>query len=251
VKTVCFQPKSFYTNGNTKIQKRVTEADDTHIPDGLIATNEPTSVTIALGMWILSVAFLAWSWRKAKATYSRSITALLAISSAFVFAAQMINFPIAFGTSGHLVGGTFLAVLLGPYTAMLSMTIVLLMQAFFFADGGILAFGMNAFNMAVIGGLSFFLIKLLTRGSAGSRRFIPSVFVASWLSVMVGAFLAALEVSPAFAGGAMVTVPSMLFYHAIIGLSEGAITAVLISSVQRMQPAVMGGLTLLKEKTKL
>jgi cobalt/nickel transport system permease protein len=222
-----------------------------HIPDGLIATNEPTSLTIAVGMWIVSIAFLAWSWKKAKTTYSRSITALLAISSAFVFAAQMINFPIAFGTSGHLVGGTFLAVLLGPYAAMLSMTIVLLMQAFFFADGGILAFGMNAFNMAVIGGLSFFLIKLLTRGSAGSRRFIPSVFGASWLSVMVGALIAALEVSPAFAGGVMVTVPSMLFYHAIIGLGEGAITAVLISSIQRMQPAIMGGLTLLKEKTKL
>ena len=220
-----------------------------HIPDGLI-TNAPSTAT-AVAMWIVSLAFLAWSWKKAKATYSRSITALLAISSAFVFAAQMINFPIAFGTSGHLVGGTFLAMLLGPYAAMLSMTIVLLMQAFFFADGGILALGMNAFNMAVIGGLSFFLIKLFTRGSAGSRRFIPSVFVASWLSVMAGALVAALEVSPAFSGGVVVTVPSMLFYHAIIGLGEGAITAVLISSIQRMQPAIMGGLTLLKEKTKL
>jgi cobalt/nickel transport system permease protein len=220
-----------------------------HIPDGLI-TNAP-SIAAAVAMWIVSLTFLAWSWKKAKATYSRSITALLAISSAFVFAAQMINFPIAFGTSGHLVGGTFLAVLLGPYAAMLSMTIVLLMQAFFFADGGILAFGMNAFNMAVIGGLSFFLIKLFTRGSASSRRFIPSVFVASWLSVMTGALVAALEVSPAFAGGVMVTVPSMLFYHAIIGLGEGAITAVLISSIHRMQPAIMGGLALLKEKTKL
>ena len=220
-----------------------------HIPDGLI-TNAP-SIAAAVAMWIVSLAFLAWSWKKAKATYSRSITALLAISSAFVFAAQMINFPIAFGTSGHLVGGTFLAMLLGPYAAMLSMTIVLLMQAFFFADGGILALGMNAFNMAVIGGLSFFLIKLFTRGSAGSRRFIPSVFVASWLSVMAGALVAALEVSPAFSGGVVVTVPSMLFYHAIIGLGEGAITAVLISSIQRVQPAIMGGLTLLKEKTKL
>jgi len=220
-----------------------------HIPDGLI-TNTP-SITTAIAMWIASLTFLAWSWKKAKATYSHSITALLAISSAFVFAAQMINFPIAFGTSGHLVGGTFLAVLLGPYAAMLSMTIVLLMQAFFFADGGILAFGMNAFNMAVIGGLSFFLIKLFTRGSSGSRRFIPCVFVASWLSVMAGALVAALEISPAFADGIMVTVPSMLFYHAIIGLGEGAITAVLISSLQRVQPAIMGGLTLLKEKTKL
>ena len=98
-----------------------------HIPDGLIATNEPSSVAIAILMWAVSIAFLAWSWRKAKTTYNRSITALLAISSAFVFAAQMINFPIAFGTSGHLVGGTFLAVLLGPYAAVLSMTIVLLM----------------------------------------------------------------------------------------------------------------------------
>jgi len=222
-----------------------------HIPDGLIATNEPTSLTITVGMWIISIAFLAWSWKKAKATYSRGITSLLAISSAFVFAAQMINFPIAFGTSGHLVGGTFLAVLLGPYAAMLSMTIVLLMQAFFFADGGLLAFGMNAFNMAIIGGLSFFLVKLFTRGSAGSRRLIPIVFAASWLSVMTGALLAALEISPAFTGGIAVTVPSMLFYHTIIGLGEGAITAVLISSIQRMQPTIMGGLSLLKETTRL
>jgi len=222
-----------------------------HIPDGLIATKEPTSLTVALLMWIVSIAFLVWSWKKAQKTYSRSITALLAISSAFVFAAQMINFPIAFGTSGHLVGGTFLAVLLGPYAAMLSMTIVLLMQAFFFADGGIMAFGMNAFNMAVIGGLSVFLIKLFTKGQDRSRMFVPSVFAASWLSVMTGALLAALEISPAFAGGVMVTVPSMLFYHAIIGLGEGAITAMLISSIQRMQPAIMGGLMHLKEKTRL
>ena len=222
-----------------------------HIPDGLIATNQPTSLTITVGMWIISIAFLAWSWKKAKATYSRSITSLLATSSAFVFAAQMINFPIAFGTSGHLVGGTFLAMLLGPYAAMLSMTIVLLMQAFIFADGGILAFGMNAFNMAIIGGLSFFLVKLFTRGQNGSKRLIPSVFAASWLSVMAGALLAALEISPAFVGGVAATVPSMLAYHALIGLGEGAITTVLISSIQRMQPAIIGGLSMLKEKTRL
>jgi cobalt/nickel transport system permease protein len=222
-----------------------------HIPDGLINVNDPADITVAAVMWIVSIAFLAWSWKKAKATYSHSITALLAISSAFVFAAQMINFPIAFGTSGHLVGGTFLAMLLGPYAAMLSMAIVLMMQAFFFADGGIVAFGMNAFNMAVIGGLSFFLVKLLMRNSTRTRRFVSSVFAASWLSVMAGALVAALEVSPAFAGGVMVTVPSMLLFHAVIGLGEGAITTLLISSLQRLQPAVIGGLALLREKTKL
>src|SRR3989304_3263565 len=168
-----------------------------HIPDGLIINNP----AVAVVMWIVSVAFLVWSWRKAKAAYSRSITALLAISSAFVFRAQMINFPIAFGTSGHLVGGTLLALLLGPYAAMLSMTIVLLMQAFFFADGGLVAFGMNVLNMAVVGGLSFFLVKLFTRKSAGNGRFMSAVFLASWVSVVVGALLAGLGVGFGNAGG--------------------------------------------------
>jgi cobalt/nickel transport system permease protein len=205
-------------------------------------------------MWIVSIAFLAWSWKRAKATYSYSITALLAVSSAFVFAAQMINFPIVYGTSGHLVGGTFLAVLLGPYAAMLSMTIVLLMQALFFADGGLLAFGANVFNMAVIGALSFFLVKLFTRNSNGTGRFASSVFIASWFSVVVGSLACALEigVSETFAnaGGILVTVPAMLFWHVIIGLGEAAITTTLLTSLQRLQPAVMGGLALLKVKVK-
>ena len=217
-----------------------------HIPDGLVTNN----VGIAILMWIISTAFLVWSWKKAKATYSNSFASLLAISSAFVFAAQMINFPIAFGTSGHLIGGTFLAVLLGPYAAILGMTIVLMMQALFFADGGIIAFGMNVFNMAIIGGLSFFLIKILAR-KVGGKRFSTSVFAASWLSVMIGAFVCSLEIAPAFVGGVMVTVPSMLFFHAIIGLGEGAITMVLVSSLQRFKPALIGGFALLKDGEKL
>jgi cobalt/nickel transport system permease protein len=220
-----------------------------HIPDGLITNN--TSTALALLMWIISAAIFAYSWKKAKATYTRSITAILAISSAFVFAAQMINFPIIMGTSGHLVGGTFLAVLLGPYAAILSMTIVLTMQATFFADGGIIAFGMNMFNMAIIGGLSFFLIKLLTRKSQNPKRFAASVFAASWVSVMLGALVASFEVAPAFTGGIAVTLPSMLMFHAIIGLGEGAITTVLVTSIQRMNPAIIEGLSLLKERTKL
>src|SRR3990170_1612595 len=216
-----------------------------HIPDGFI--NPATAAT----MFALSIIFLVWSWKKVKAEYPKSFVAMLAISSAFVFAAQMINFPIVFGTSGHLVGGTFLAVLLGPYAAMLSMTIVLLMQALFFGDGGVLAFGANVFNMAVVGGLSFFLIRLFTRNSHSNGRFVSSVFVASWVSVVLGALVCAFEVSSAFAGGVLVTVPSMLLFHALIGLGEGAITTVLVSSLQRLQPSVVGGLALLRERTKL
>jgi cobalt/nickel transport system permease protein len=219
-----------------------------HIPDGYI--NPATAVA----MFAISIAFLAWSWKKVKADYPQSFVALLAISSAFVFAAQMINFPIIFGTSGHLVGGTFLAVLLGPYAAMLSMTIVLMMQAFFFADGGLVAFGANVFNMAVISALSFFLVKLLTRNSKSPRRFASSVFIASWLSVVIGSLACAVEIgiSPAFAdaGGIMVTIPAMLGWHVLIGLGEGAITTSLVMSLQRLQPAIIGGLTLMRNKVK-
>jgi cobalt/nickel transport system permease protein len=220
-----------------------------HISDGLILNS--TSIVLAIIMWVLSVGILAWSWKKAQQTYTRSLTALLAILSAFVFAAQMINFPIAFGTSGHLVGGTFLAVLLGPYAAILSMTLVLGMQALFFADGGIVAFGMNAFNMAIIGGLSYFLIKLLTKRNNSQKLFIASVFVSSWISVMIGALITSFEIAPAFTGGLAVTLPSMMLLHGIIGIGEGAITTVLVTSIQRLNPTIIGGLSLLKERKGL
>ena len=218
-----------------------------HISDGLILNS--TSIVLAIIMWALSIGILIWSWKKAQQTYTRSITALLAISSAFIFAAQMINFPIAFGSSGHLVGGTFLAVLLGPYAAILSMTLVLGMQALFFADGGIVAFGMNMFNMAIIGGLSYFLIKALTRKNSSQKWFVSSVFIASWISVMLGAIITSFEIAPAFSGGLAVTLPSMLLLHGIIGVGEGAITTVLITSIQRLNPTILGGLSLLKGRS--
>ncbi|MEM2910966.1 MAG: energy-coupling factor ABC transporter permease [Candidatus Bathyarchaeia archaeon] len=217
-----------------------------HIPDGFLCQE------IAALMWVISIGFLAWSWKKAKAAYTQSLASLLAISSAFIFVAQMLNFPIVYGTSGHLVGGTFLAIVLGPYAAILSMTIVLLMQALFFADGGIFALGANIFNMAVIGGLSFFLVKLLSGKEGKSKRFYFSVFAAAWLSVVLGALACSLEIgfSPAFSavGGIAVTVPAMLFWHVLIGLGESSITTTLITHLYRLQPTVLNGLTLMRRR---
>lgn len=208
-----------------------------HIPDGFL------SLTICALMYALSIGFLVMSWKKAKNSYSSSVTPMLAVSSAFVFAAQMINFPILFGTSGHLVGGTFLAVLLGPYMAILGMTIVLMMQALIFADGGLSTFGANVFNMAVIGGLSFFLVKSLTRESKSSGRFFLSIFAASWLSMVLGAVACGLQIgfSSLFseAGGVIVTVPAMLFWHILIGFGEASITATLLTQLKRMPSTVL------------
>ncbi|MEM4713664.1 MAG: energy-coupling factor ABC transporter permease [Candidatus Bathyarchaeia archaeon] len=217
-----------------------------HIPDGYI------SPEIAAAMAAISISFLVLSWRKAKATYPKALAPLLAVSSAFVFAAQMINFPITYGTSGHLVGGTFLSIILGPYAAILSMTIVLLMQALFFADGGIMALGANIFNMAVIGGLSFFIVKLIAGNSTRGKRFFIGVFTASWLSVVLGALACGLQIgfSPVFteAGGITVTVPAMLFWHVLIGIGEASITTTAITQLYRVQPAVLNGLAFLKRE---
>lgn len=215
-----------------------------HIPDGFL------SLSICIVMYIISMGFLVWAWKKGKNSYSTSMTPLLAVSSAFVFAAQMINFPILYGTSGHLVGGTFLSVLLGPYAAILSMTIVVIMQALFFADGGIFTFGANVFNMAIIGGLSFFLVKALTKESKSNRKFFISVFIASWISMVLGAIAAGLEIgfSPLFsaAGGISVTVPAMLFWHILIGLAEAIITATLLTQLKRMPSIVSSSFSTLQ-----
>ncbi|MGQ9566125.1 MAG: energy-coupling factor ABC transporter permease [Candidatus Bathyarchaeales archaeon] len=217
-----------------------------HIPDGFLT---PATCII---MYVVSAAFLVWSWKKVKENYSRTFVSLIAISSAFIFAAQMINFPIVYGTSGHLVGGTLLAILLGPHAAILSMTIVLMIQAIFFADGGIFTFGANVFNMAVIGGLSFYIVKILSNSANSRKRMLMSVFIASWLSVVLGSLTCALQIgiSPMFAsaGGIIVTVPSMLFWHMIIGIGEAAITTSLISQLQRLQPTALNGLATLRRE---
>jgi cobalt/nickel transport system permease protein len=213
-----------------------------HIPDGFLS---PLIFTL---MYALSLPIIILCWKKSKKYYSQSFTPLLAISSAFVFAAQMINFPITYGTSGHLVGGTFLSIILGPYAAVLSMTIVLLMQAFFFADGGLLAFGANAFNLAIIGGLSFFIIKLLVKNPKNKKILFTGVFIASWLSVILGALSCSLQIgfSLIIPQGILYTIPTMLGIHAIIGVGEGIITATLASQLHRIQPGILRGLSILR-----
>ncbi len=215
-----------------------------HIKDGFI---DPS---IAIITFAAALILLVISWKKAKATYTQSFAAILAISSAFVFAAQMINFPLALGTSGHLVGGTFLAMLLGPFAAMISMSLVVVMQAFFFGDGGISTLGANVFNMAIACGLGFLLLKVLTRNVTSTGQFASRVFLASWISVMVSALAASLEVGlssvSASYGGVWAVVPTLLGFYAVAGLIEGAVTSALLTSLLRFSPSTMIGFNLLK-----
>jgi len=237
-----------------------------HIPDGFLIPINPAThavnvadTAVLVATWAITIPFLFFAWKKTKATYSTKFASTLAILSALVFVAQMLTFPVAGGTSVHILGGTLVAVILGPYAGMLSMTMVLGMQAFFFADGGLLAFGANALNMAVIGSLSFFLVKLLAGKSGNKKRFASSVFVASFVSAILTALLTGVEigVSQAFAssGGVLLTVPTMLSVYSVEGLVEATLTSFvatgLMDSLPRFQNSALAGIRMLRGKDTL
>ena len=234
-----------------------------HIPDGLLIPVNPTThalniadTTVLATTWAIIVPFLFFAWKKTRASYSASFASTIAILSALVFVMQMLTFPVAGGTSVHILGGTLIAIILGPWAGMLSMTLVLGMQAVIFADGGLLAFGANALNMAIIGGLSFFLVKLLAGQNRGGKRFFASVFAATFASAVLTAVLTGLEigVSQAFAssGGVMLTIPTMLGVYGVEGLVEATLTgfvaAGLMVSLPRFQHTALAGINMLRGK---
>lgn len=234
-----------------------------HIPDGLLIPINPTThainvpdTAVLFGTWAITIPFLFYAWKKTKSTYSSSFASTLAILSALVFVMQMLTFPVAGGTSVHILGGTLVAIILGPWAGMLSMTLVLGMQAVFFADGGLLAFGANALNMAIIGSLSFFLVKLLAGNAHSGKRFFASVFAATFAAAVLTAVLTGVEigVSQAFAnsGGVMLTVPTMLGVYGIEGLVEATLTGFvatgLMVALPRFQHTVLAGINTLRGK---
>jgi cobalt/nickel transport system permease protein len=134
-----------------------------HIPDGFV------SGPLNAATFAISAGALGWAVAKAKKESEERTVPLLGVTAAFVFAAQMLNFPVAGRTSGHFLGAVLCGVLLGPFNACLVMGLVLIVQALFFADGGITAFGSNVFNMGVIGGIGgtyvFSLLRKILRQS--------------------------------------------------------------------------------------
>jgi cobalt/nickel transport system permease protein len=160
----------------------------------------------------------------------------MGVAGAFIFAAQMVNFPIAGGTSGHLGGGVLAALLLGPWAGTMVMTAVLVVQALLFQDGGITALGANVLNLGVLPCLLGFLVfRLLRRLLAGTRGALISAFVTSWLMVVLGASLAAVQL--AFSGTVplRLVLPAMAGIHALIGIGEGLITGAALAFLLRVR----------------
>jgi cobalt/nickel transport system permease protein len=157
---------------------------------------------------------------------------LLGLSAAFVFAAQMINFPVMGGTSGHLLGGTLAAVLLGPAAAVVVMAAVLIVQCLGFADGGITALGANIFNMGIVGGaLAGVIYNLLARSSQDLRWRIFAAIIAAWASVFLAAVATAGELACSGTVSWGTAFPAMAGVHALIGIGEGVITALVLTAI--------------------
>jgi cobalt/nickel transport system permease protein len=203
-----------------------------HIPDGFLSAD----VAVALG--VVALAAVAYALRVADRELDEARVPLLGVIAAFVFAAQMLNFPVAGGTSGHFLGATLAAVLLGPWIACLVMAVVISTQAFAFADGGVSALGANVVNMGVIGALfAGFAI------AAGMRLLPPTrgallglVAGVSWAAVMLGAASTSFELAVSGTVPLGTVLPAMLGVHALIGVGEAVIGVAAVSAVLATRP---------------
>jgi cobalt/nickel transport system permease protein len=202
-----------------------------HIPDGFIDA-KTAAVTGAL-----SLAGVGLALRRVGRQLPARKVPLLGLAAAFLFVAQMVNFPVMGGTSGHLIGGVLVAALLGPSAAAVVVTTVLIVQCFLFADGGVTALGANVFNMAIAGSVGGYAIyRALCGLQPGLRGRVTALAFAGWCSAVLAAIVCAGEL--AFSG----TVPwatgfaAMTGVHMLVGIGEGLIGALVFLGIARTRP---------------
>jgi len=205
-----------------------------HIPDGFVDLK--TAVTTG----VFSIAGFITAIVKVKQYFKARVVVLMGIFAALIFAAQMVNFTILGGTSGHLLGAALAAIVLGPYGGGIVIAAVLVVQAFLFGDGGITALGANIFNMAIVGILAAYLIfKLITKFSKKKSVFFSAVAISAWFSVVVASIFASLELAISGIYPLAVTLKAMVPIHMMIGLGEAAITTAVVAFVYKLRPELI------------
>jgi cobalt/nickel transport system permease protein len=207
-----------------------------HIPDGFLDAKAVVATTV------LAVIGVGTAVRRAQTHLPPRRVPLLGLTAAFVFAAQMVNFPVAGGTSGHLVGGVLAAVLVGPSGAVVVMATVLIVQCLIFADGGVLALGANIFNMGIVGAVGGYAIYRAVYRALGhdSGRLVAVAF-AAWCSVVLAAVMVAGELSLSGVVPWSVVLPAMTGVHMLIGVGEAVITTLVILAILRARPELLTG----------
>jgi cobalt/nickel transport system permease protein len=205
-----------------------------HMSDGLV--NAPT----AAGFGLVAIVGLAVAAHRARADLDDRTAPMAGLVTAFVFAVQMINFPILPGASGHLLGGALVAILVGPWVGSLCIAIVLVVQALLFADGGLTALGTNIVNMALVGVFAGHAVATALRPLARRSRtgLLATAFVAALVNTVLAACAFVLEYAIGGAGGASLgtVLVLMLGLHVLIGIGEGIITAATVGAVAAARP---------------
>jgi cobalt/nickel transport system permease protein len=201
-----------------------------HIPDGFL------SPSVFASAWVAAAGGVAWALRRTRRTLHERMVPLMGVMAAFIFAAQMINFPVPGGTSGHLLGGVLAGVVLGPWAGSVVLALVLAVQCLVFQDGGLTALGANIVNMALIGcALSTFLY-------AGLRRLLPrlgptaTAAGCAWASVVLAAAACASELALSGTSPIHIVLPTMMLVHAVIGVGEALITALILGFIFKVRP---------------
>jgi len=203
------------------------EAPALHIPDGFV------SAPVAGVGFALSGIAIAVAVRATNRNLGERMVPLMGVMAAFIFAVQMMNFPVAGGTSGHLVGGALAAILLGPWAAIIVMTSVVGLQALLFQDGGLAALGDNVFNMGIIAVLVGYGVYWAFARFAHIAPWVrlAGAFAAAWLSVQFAALATTFELVLSDTSPLSVALPAMMGVHAVIGIGEGLITVAAVAFV--------------------
>lgn len=198
-----------------------------HIPDGFL------NVATVATTYAMSAGGVGNAVRVANKKLGEKQVPLMGILAAFIFAAQMLNFPIAGGTSGHFLGAALAAILLGPWAGVLIMSCVLIAQSLIFQDGGLLALGANIFNMGIVASFSGYYIYRLVNSLMGNGRkgTLIGGFAAAWVSMFLASVFCALELAVSGASPIGVVLPAMAGVHALVGIGEGLITGAVLSLV--------------------
>jgi cobalt/nickel transport system permease protein len=226
-----FQVSGFQVSGF----QEMTPCLALHVPDGFL------SLPVSILTWIVAIALIAISLNRVQTEYKDRTVPLMGVCAAFIFAAQMINFPIPGGTSGHLLGGTLAGVLLGPWAGSLVMTVVFIVQSVLFQDGGLTVLGANVFNMGLMGTFGgYYLYKAIRAVSFNTWRGMAiATGVAAWTSVVVAALICAVELALSGTVPLPVAMVAMVSWHVVIGIGEALITLAAVSFIWRTRPDLL------------
>jgi cobalt/nickel transport system permease protein len=210
-----------------------------HIPDGFIDAG------VSVGGGVVAAGGIGVCLKKAARTLEDKQAPLAGLVAAFIFAVQMLNFPVAAGTSGHLLGGALAAILVGPWTGAICVALVLVVQALFFADGGVSALGLNVVNMALVTAFAGYLIFATARRAAGRSNggIAVAAGIAAFCSVILASVAFVVEYALGGTGNAPVATVAgaMIGVHALIGIGEAVITAVTVGAVLAVRPDLVYG----------